>query len=792
MSLRQVQKLRETRESAAALRGDPPREQLLSTSTDSSDEETLRASFSLSRNRPKSAFLVAAGHSEGDSEGDSESEGEQAKSSEEAESGNRRDENGETAAGDGVGQTQTAESDEEVASGEVEETSLSGRKKATVSGKKKRKKKFSASSSRAPGAEAAPTDSQGVEKQDEGSQDFDVLRTFAAGEETPGESSDPHKPGGGSRYCLTMERSMFDIDVELKRIFGREVARNLAGNSRPNSRRGGAAGRRRCWLIADAEEGPGSHEYVRMIKEEDAGTGIVEFALQYTPYYEQLQDAFQAILHSHDHQNLQQFLVRHPRHIDALLQMSEVYRMRGQNETATELTKKALCVLQKSFHPAFSPFTYTAEGLPQVAVDTLNPFNKNIIKCIGLYGAALADQGCYRTALEVAKLLVAMDLPRDAFHTLLHIDYLALRSRQWQFLLHFSQSFVEQHLAYVIPLDLPSERDSQGREEAQQPRKDEDLKLVDLAFMLPNFAFSVALAIALHANQRVCSEDIKTVTADELLAVCMSPTERYTGYESRIHHLLLMRAVLLFPAFVRKLLQKIAVNGSQKVAGSPYPSVTWEDLLFSVPLWASSSFAHHRYSDILVLILNCYVQKAHDVWRADAVLRWLHGCTAHLRHLYNSSPQIKEFAKRWSRSSFLFDVSRYKDVRVSEFDRIPTLPAFLMDANLTVAAAGARHRNRRVQYVSMNSSPIIVFLETLLPWTELDQTGLRAEPRHVSVMARSLLSALCEVATVAWKAIQRFGLFIKVWLTNAGSRDTARAPARSDEPRVGDAPAVQN
>ncbi|CBZ51180.1 gh16169, related [Neospora caninum Liverpool] len=706
MSLRQIRKLRASRQGTPA---DPLQENPHSArSSESSGEESLRGSFPFPQSRPRSAFLAAAGDSEEDSEEDKGSEAPRPATGEETAAGRREaDEKGKTAGGDASGRGQEAETDgDEIASREaaVGETSPPRRQKASSAGKRKRKKKTQLSPARE-GAETSLTGPQGWQEKEK-TRDFNS-RANAADELGNRDSSTPHKPAG--TYCLAMERAMFDTEVELKRIFGREVARNLAGNARHSQIVcvcGGNAGTRRAgptsrrfWLIPDAEEGPATHEYVRMVKEDDEAAGTVEFALQYTPYYEQLQDAFHAILHSHDPQNLQQFLLRHPRHIDALLQMSEVYRMRGENETATELSKKALCV----------------------AVDTLNPFNKNLVKCIGLYGAALADQGCYRTALEVTKLLVAMDLPRDAFHAMLHLDYLALRSRQWQFLQHFSQTFVEQHLAYVIPLDPPSERGHQDSRETLVSRKDEDLKLVDLAFMLPNFAFSTALSIALHATQRECSEDIKTITADELLAVCMPSTrERQTGNESQLHHLLLMRAILLFPAFVRKLLQKIGVNGSQKVA------------------------------------------------------------------------EIKEFARRWSRSSFLFDVSRYKDVRVSEFDRIPTPPAFLMDAHHAVTEAGAGHRNRRVQYVSINSSPIIIFFETLLPWTELDQTGLRAEPQHVSVLARSLLSALCEIATFAWKAVQNLGPFIRRWLADSSPRTITRVPSSSDAPHVGNAPSVQN
>lgn len=160
----------------------------------------------------------------------------------------------------------------------------------------------------------------------------------------------------------------------------------------------GSSSRRRCWLLPEGDSMllPSSfcHDYVRMVKEEDRReTGessaqdsnsrdkrpkdrrrrqetvpeSVEFSLQYTPFYEQLQDSFHAVVNAQDPQNLHHFLQRHPGHIDCLLYLSDAYRSQGQHETATQYSKRALSVLQKAFHPSFSPFLYTAEGLPQVS-----------------------------------------------------------------------------------------------------------------------------------------------------------------------------------------------------------------------------------------------------------------------------------------------------------------------------------------------------------------------------------------------------------------------------------------
>ncbi|PFH32055.1 hypothetical protein BESB_019960 [Besnoitia besnoiti] len=768
MSLRQVRKLRGTRLDPLSEGKDSSP---WSASEFASSDESLSGVVSFARPAKKSAFLLARGSSSEDDSPAEESDSSSVAGEEERLGEPKAPEEGEREEADSA---EAAEGAALVQSGEdVREASVSrpeGQLTTSASGKKKKRKKKTQGSSPS-AAPAASGKLSATEQRSVHEYEDDAMFASSGRNYLEEDGARPHESVAGTRYCLAMERTMFDTENELRRIFGREVTRNINNTTRSGSRRPDPVSRRRCWLLPDAADAAGTQEYLRMVREDDEASGTPEFALQYTPYYEQLQQTFNAIVHSYDPQNLQEFLLRHPRHVDALLQMSEVFRLRGNNETATELLKKALGVIQKAFHPAFSPFTCTAEGLPQVAVDSLNPFNKNLVKSIGLYAEALADQGCYRTALEVAKLLLAMDLPRDAFHIMLHLDYLALRSRQWQFLLHFSRSFVEQHLTYVIPLEAPGESSSQAKGEAKVLGQVEGLQLTDLALMLPNFAFSTALAIFLHGESGTSSGSIKSTTADDLLAICVSSRKRgHVINEGHIHHLLLMRAILLFPSFVRKLLQKLSVNGAQKVAGSPYASLSWEDLLFTSPLWDSAKFAHHRYSDVLTVLVSCYVQKTHDLWRADVVIRWLHGCTAHLRHLYSSCPEIKEFAQRWSQSSFLFDANRYNDVKVSEFDRVPTLPGFLLDAYEVARDGAARNRNRRVQYVSMNSSPIIVFFETLLPWTELDRTGLRAEPRHVVDVARSVFSVLCDLTTATWEVMRSLSCFVGRILVKGSSR----------------------
>lgn len=82
---------------------------------------------------------------------------------------------------------------------------------------------------------------------------------------------------------------------------------------------------------------------------------------------------------------------------------------------------------------------------------------------------------------------------------------------------------------------------------------------------------------------------------------------------------------------------------------------------------------------------------------------------------------LMQYKTSWASSDFLVDLSRYADTRVSEFSRHSTLPSALMEdeAAFRRSSRGAALR----QQVSLRSSPVVLFFQTLLPWNELDLTG---------------------------------------------------------------------
>ncbi|KAL8429512.1 hypothetical protein ACSSS7_006556 [Eimeria intestinalis] len=310
------------------------------------------------------------------------------------------------------------------------------------------------------------------------------------------QNADVSEPSEPASSCLDMERSAFDPEVDLRRTFGREALRASRTAARGTA---GSLRSRRQWLISPGGQSlPLVNPWMRMVVSEDVETRNSEFSIQYTEDYARMQPVFHAAVQSHDPQVLREFCRANPFHPDGLLALSQSLAIAEMHELSFEALTQAVLSLQCSFHYAFNPFAKNADNTPQVAVDSRNPVNRQLFEGIVMYMFGLAEQGCHRCALEVCKLLLAMDLSNDIAHAILHLDYFALRSRKHDFLHFFAANFVDQHLSYVVPLD----RDRPTSAEKQEEDTFETCVLKDLRLVLPNFAFSAALASFMQTTDR--------------------------------------------------------------------------------------------------------------------------------------------------------------------------------------------------------------------------------------------------------------------------------------------------
>jgi len=280
------------------------------------------------------------------------------------------------------------------------------------------------------------------------------------------------------------------------------------------------------------------------------------------------------------------------------------------------------------------------------------------------------------------------------------------------------------------------------------------VELCRLDWMLPNFAFSMAMAALMENTSGVDVSLVKSLTIDRIVA--WPPTDLqapYTPPQSASDDpsrplVCLCRALLLFPSFLHEILDHTSAKAHNKVPGSAYVSKTWGDLLFARPFGdaKAAKWQHRTHGDVLQVMVACYVAKSGALWKAEQVQRVLHSCAGHLAFIYadltDTAGELDAFRTSWCASRFAMDMARYRDLRPSEFAQRYTLPDFILQQRIPARRGqqngmGDGERGN----VSLDSNPVVVFLQTLLPWNQIDQTGLHAQPVNLPTM-QTLLARL--------------------------------------------------
>uniref|UniRef100_A0A8I3ME34 Transcription factor 25 n=1 Tax=Canis lupus familiaris TaxID=9615 RepID=A0A8I3ME34_CANLF len=189
--------------------------------------------------------------------------------------------------------------------------------------------------------------------------------------------------------------------------------------------------------------------------------GLSSFAFEHSEEYQQTQHKFLAAVESMEPNNIVVLLQTSPYHVDSLLQLSDACRFQEDQEMARDLVERALYSMECAFHPLFSLTSGTCR------LDYRRPENRSFYLALYKQMSFLEKRGCPRTALEFCKLILSLEPDEDPLCMLLLIDHLALRARNYEYLIRLFQEW-EAH-----------------RNLSQ----------------LPNFAFSVPLAYFLLSQQ---------------------------------------------------------------------------------------------------------------------------------------------------------------------------------------------------------------------------------------------------------------------------------------------------
>uniref|UniRef100_A0A8I3MZ38 Transcription factor 25 n=1 Tax=Canis lupus familiaris TaxID=9615 RepID=A0A8I3MZ38_CANLF len=246
------------------------------------------------------------------------------------------------------------------------------------------------------------------------------------------------------------------VYTELKRYFG---ARAVLGEQRPRQRQ--RVYPKCTWLTTPKSTWPRYTKPGLSMRLLESKKGLSSFAFEHSEEYQQTQHKFLAAVESMEPNNIVVLLQTSPYHVDSLLQLSDACRFQEDQEMARDLVERALYSMECAFHPLFSLTSGTCR------LDYRRPENRSFYLALYKQMSFLEKRGCPRTALEFCKLILSLEPDEDPLCMLLLIDHLALRARNYEYLIRLFQEW-EAH-----------------RNLSQ----------------LPNFAFSVPLAYFLLSQQ---------------------------------------------------------------------------------------------------------------------------------------------------------------------------------------------------------------------------------------------------------------------------------------------------
>lgn len=153
------------------------------------------------------------------------------------------------------------------------------------------------------------------------------------------------------------------------------------------------------------------------------------FKYEHSSTYRQLQQKFLIAVESMDSDNIIAIINEQPYHVDSLIQLSELCKMSEDHAMASELIEHAILALESAFHPSFS----LSSGHSRL--DYRRQENRSLYIVLFKHAQYLEGRACARTALEISKLILSFDPINDPLAMILVVDYYALRSKQYDWLI---------------------------------------------------------------------------------------------------------------------------------------------------------------------------------------------------------------------------------------------------------------------------------------------------------------------------------------------------------------------
>lgn len=247
---------------------------------------------------------------------------------------------------------------------------------------------------------------------------------------------------------LQVNQKYLNAEMELRRIFGSKVVKSFESSQVGSSRhtRGGRRGShntRKTMLVTPLDHWP---RWDGSLSMEFLEASDRHNHLRYvqSSSYVQAQRAFEAAKAIHDFNAIASVLLYHPYHLDSLLTIAEYFKIVGEHQMSADAIGKCLYALECAWHPLFPPW----QGNIQLKYN--HETNRPLFKALFIHMNNLERRGCHRSALEVCKLLLSLDID-DPMGAMFCVDYFALRAEEYSWLEEFSEKYKSDNSLWLFP-----------------------------------------------------------------------------------------------------------------------------------------------------------------------------------------------------------------------------------------------------------------------------------------------------------------------------------------------------
>jgi hypothetical protein len=245
-----------------------------------------------------------------------------------------------------------------------------------------------------------------------------------------------------AQNLLRVENRFLNPEHEMKRIFGSRVVQSEINRAR--KQRGNRTFQRGSNLVTPKPSWPTPRTglSMRSLESDEEGNW---FTWDHSPQYQAIQLEFLTAVESMDHRRIMSILNNNPMHIDSMLQLSEICKMGEDSAMAAELIERTLYVLESSFHFSFSLANSNCH------LDYKRQENRPFFLALFRHISFVSARACYRTSLELTKILLNLDPKEDPMAGILMVDFFALRSRENQWLRDFYMTLEKKRNLNQLP-----------------------------------------------------------------------------------------------------------------------------------------------------------------------------------------------------------------------------------------------------------------------------------------------------------------------------------------------------